>query len=122
MAKENYLEAHVTIEPVFEEDFARLDWFCKTWGFSRAELLMQKRKTDTPERSKYDTFCTARSYDEQDIADRVEFFVTALTMDGFKVWRYKIERTLLDSRYNDVFELLDPANLPEKELNPRSPV
>jgi hypothetical protein len=37
------------------------------------------------------------------------------------VWRYKIELTVLDSRYDDCFGILGPDR-PEKELNPREPV
>lgn len=43
--------------------------------------------------------------------------MTALKAEGFKVRRYKIENTLLDSCYNDEGR----ESLPEKERQPRSP-
>jgi len=119
--KENYFEAHVTIEPVFEEDFEALDKICNWHNFRRAELLMQKRKNDTPERSRYDTFCTARAYSEKQLRYSVKEFVKELQVSGFTVWRYKVEETVFDSRYVDVLDLLDRSKLPDKELNPRDP-
>jgi len=47
--------------------------------------------------------------------------VDRLAKEGFKVWRYKIESTLLDSRYDDSKRPLNKAELPEKEANPKPP-
>ena len=47
-----YLECHVTFEPVFGDDLARLSGIAERNGFKVADLLMQKRLTDTAERSK----------------------------------------------------------------------
>lgn len=118
----NYYECHVTIEPVYEDNRAIIERLAKQHKFSLAELMMQKRQNDTPERSKYDTFCTGRSYDIQDLSRRMEALVLDLRSWGFTVWRYKIELTVLDSRYGDTFGLLDKAAIPLKELNPKDPV
>ena len=120
--KENYYESHLTIEPVFEEDLAVVQALCKYHQFRTADLLMQRRAEDTPERSRFDTFCTGRSYDLMDLKLRTMHLVALLQDEGFKVWRYKIEETILDSRYFDVYNLLDQDTLPEKEANPRDPV
>jgi len=131
-----YFEAHVTIEPVFDDpcevcqgcgvvppgrectvcngegkltssDLGAVKQIAKSHGFKVADLLMQKRKADTQERSKDDTFCTARSKSYEDIHGRTVGLIVDLKSAGFKVWRYKIEDTVLDSKYSDVLGLLD---------------
>lgn len=117
----HYYEAHVTIEPVFEERLASFKEVCHDYKFHVANLLMQKRKNDTEERSKNDSFCTGRGISYTDIKTRMLALVNRLEKEGFKVWRYKIESTLLDSRYDDAERPLDKAALPEKERDPRPP-
>ena len=102
-----YYEAHVTVEPIF--DGPQLTLFtslCKARQFLPAKLLMQRRATDTPERSSKDSFCTGRGTDRADLTDRMVELIQSLRVNGFKVWRYKIEDTLLDSRHSDVLGLL----------------
>lgn len=117
-----YFESHVTVEPVFDDRLALFEKVSRQHGFRVATLLLQRRKTDTPERSKNDAFCTGRSLTYQELHDRTLSIVRDLTELGIQVWRYKIEFTLLDSRYDDTALPLDRANLPEKERNPRPPV
>ena len=117
----HYYEAHVTIEPVFEERLASFKEVCHDYKFHVANLLMQKRKSDTEERSKNDSFCTGRGISYADIKTRMLALVNRLEKEGFKVWRYKIESTLLDSRYDDAERPLDKQALPEKERDPRPP-
>lgn len=95
-----YYEAHITVEPVFEERHARFVEVCRKYRFRVATLLMQKRKDDTPERSKDDSFCTGRDVMYDDLKGRTLDLVAALVRDGFKVWRYKIEAALLDEHVN----------------------
>ncbi len=121
MRDKHYYEAHVTIEPVFGKQLAILETVASKYGFRVADLLMQKRAEDTPERSKNDTFCTARSISYSDLETRMFNLAAQLTEAGFTVWRYKIESTLLDSRYSDAKFPLDRAKLPSKELQPRPP-
>ena len=117
----HYYEAHVTIEPVFDKKLAELSKIANIYGFRVASLLMQKRKKDTAERSKNDSFCTARSISYSDLKDRMMSFMYDIKERGYMVWRYKIESTLLDSRYDDSVFTLDRNNIPQKELNPRPP-
>lgn len=117
----HYYEAHVTVEPVFEERLEQFKIICRDYKFHVASLLMQKRKSDTEERSKNDSFCTGRGISYTDIEKRMLALVDRLGKEGFKVWRYKIESTLLDSRYDDTKFPLDKRELPEKESNPRAP-
>lgn len=101
-----YYESHVTIEPVFDDRRDAVAAIGKRHGFRLALLLMQKRSEDTPERSKHDTFMTAHSTDEGGMTGRIVHVVNELRAAGFKVWRYKLERILLDSRERDDLFLL----------------
>ncbi len=102
----HYYESHVTIEPVFDERLALFIMLCRGQKFHVADLLMKKRAKDELVRSSLDSFCTSRSNDYKDIALRTKFLVDRLKEEGFKVYRYKIESTLVDSRYDDEFHLL----------------
>jgi len=102
-----YFESHVTIEPVFDKQLEEANILAMNCRFKLANLLMQKREEDTPERSKHDTFMTAHSQDEEELTNRMVLLIIKLKQHGFKVWRYKIERVPLDSRYADVFNLID---------------
>lgn len=117
----HYYEAHVTVEPVFEDRLERFKVVCHDYKFRVANLLMQKRREDTEERSKNDSFCTGRGISYTDIKTRMLSLVDRLQKEGFKVWRYKIESTLLDSRYDDAERPLDKSELPEKERDPKAP-
>lgn len=117
----HYYEAHVTVEPVFEDKLEQFKLVCQDYKFRVATLLMQKRKGDTEERSKNDAFCTGRGISYTDIKKRMLKLVERLEKEGFKVWRFKIESTLLDSRYDDAEYPLDMASLPDKERDPKPP-
>lgn len=96
-----YLESHITLEPVFNEDLDTVKEIVHTYGFKVADLLMQKRLEDKPERSKFDTFCTSRGKEWDKIHSNTIQCVDELLLRGFKVWRYKIEDTLLDIRLSE---------------------
>jgi MazG nucleotide pyrophosphohydrolase domain len=117
----HYYEAHVTVEPVFEDRLELFKIICHDYKFRVANLLMQKRKGDTEERSKNDSFCTGRGISYTDTKKRMLALVERLEKEGFTVWRYKIESTLLDSRYDDSERPLDKEALPEKEKDPKPP-
>lgn len=114
-----YYEAHVTIEPVFDERLDKFVLLCKEYKFYVATLLMQKRKEATTERSMYDSFCTAHGQDEGELKRRMFALLDSLKKESYQIWRYKIEVVPLDSRYNDSEYPLDKTNCPEKERNPR---
>lgn len=101
-----YFESHVTIEPIFDElAHAHAGHIAAKYNFKIAKLLMQKRKEDTEERSKHDTFMTGHSNDYLDIVERTRGLVLELQKNRFKVWRYKVEDTLFDSRNDDYLGL-----------------
>jgi hypothetical protein len=92
-----YYECHITIEPAFGERLAEIKRIVHPWKFKVADLLMQKRGEDTPERSKFDTFCTGHSKDSfEDLKRRMVSCQMALIAADFKVWRSKIEAVLYD--------------------------
>lgn len=101
-----YYEAHITIEPVFDFDRDYAGYIAEDYGFKLAHLLMKKRKEDTEERSSKDTFMTGHSKSFKDLEQRTKECIIELQASGFKVWRYKIEDTILDSRTEDVFNLI----------------
>lgn len=105
-----YLEAHVTIEPVFDGRRETAGRIAVGHGFRLAELLMKKERKATERRSDKDTFMTGHSKSKADINARTQALVADLLAAGFKVWRYKIEDTLLDSRYGDVWGVLQVNN------------
>jgi hypothetical protein len=100
-----YLECHVTFEPVFGNDLIRLSRIAASYGFKVADLLMQKRLSDTAERSKYDTFMTGHGQDMCHMLNRTAGLVNESVAAGFKIWRYKIEKAVIDSRHEDALNL-----------------
>lgn len=104
---ELYLEAHITIEPVFDEERVGAENIAHRHGFKLAHLLMQRDRKETAARSSRDTFMTGHSKLCDDIQNRTKACVEDLIHNGYKVWRYKIENTMLDSRNKDVWELVD---------------
>lgn len=110
-----YLEAHVTISPVFDAERERAAALAATYKFKLAHLVMLKGKgPDQP--SQRDTFMTGHSKSIDDLAVRTQSLVRALKEAGFQVWRYKIETCVVDSRQQgDIWEVLDPAR-PELPL------
>lgn len=109
-----YFEAHVTIEPVVGERGELAAKIAAEHGFRMAQLFMKKDRVATEVRSDKDSFMTAVvALDYPLIEQRVKGVVKALQDDGFQVWRYKIESAVIDSRSEDVFDLLT-----EKQLEP----
>lgn len=96
---ELYLEAHVTIEPVFDGRRVSAGVIAQRHKFRLAELLMKKERDATEERSDKDTFMTGHSKSKFDIESRTRALVLDLKANGFKVWRYKVEDTLVDSKH-----------------------
>lgn len=76
MKSKLYYEAHVTVEPVFEEQYQLLKKISEQYNFRIADLLMKKRDSDTPERSKYDTSMTGHGTDLDDMKGRLTMLIT----------------------------------------------
>lgn len=105
-----YYESHVTIEPIFDDRLEQAKQLALKHKFKVANLLMQKRNEDSPERSKYDTFMTGHYTtnpgDLNIFTQNMKSLIKDLQDHGFKVWRYKIEHVILDSRTKDEYQLL----------------
>jgi len=101
-----YYEAHITIDPVFDERRAFAGDLAAQNNFRLAKLIMRKREADDEQPAQDDTFMTGHGTDLDDIRDRTRAVVKRLQVFGFKVRRYKIEDTILDSRSHDELGLL----------------
>lgn len=94
-----YYESHVTIDPVFGDELEDVKHIASWHMFKVADLLMKKRQQDTPERSQFDTFCTGRGSDFDELKTRMELLHTQLVYCGYKVRRTKIEAVILDEKH-----------------------
>jgi hypothetical protein len=94
-----YYESHVTIEPVFGERLDLAREISAKYRFKVADLLMQKRAEDSPERSAKDTFTTGHSKTLEDLSSRMFCLEADLRREGFHVWRAKIEAVIIDTKY-----------------------
>lgn len=103
---ELYLEAHVTIAPIFGKEREQCEIIARSCGFKLAHLIMLKDVgLDKP--SQRDTFMTGHGKDIDEIAMRTKEVVRSLRSYGFKVWRYKIESCVIDSRQTgDIWDML----------------
>ncbi len=113
----HYFESHVTLEPFLDDKTKEgsFNHICARHGFRPAGLFLQKRKDDTPERSRFDAFCTSRDTSYSPLWERTVHLLDSLREQGFMVWRYKIESVVLDSRYDDSRYPLQRVTIPEKE-------
>lgn len=102
-------EAHVTIEPVFEERFDMFEAICAEYNFKPAELLLQKTRKETPMRSNKDSFCTGHGADLEKLKARLLGLVNDLKGSGFSVWRYKIEGIVIDIHEPRLFNIDIPT-------------
>lgn len=93
-----YYECHITVEPVFGERLELLNELAVRYQFRVANLLFQRRATETPTRSNKDSFCTGRDQKYDDMKTRMEALVVSMEESGFQVWRRKIEAVILDER------------------------
>lgn len=101
-----YFESHITIEPVFSERLELANQIAEKHGFRVADLLMMRDRDSTEKRSNKDTFMSARDNSYKKISEATINLVLDLQKNGFQVWRYKIEDTLIDSRISDDMKLL----------------
>lgn len=99
-------ETHITIEPVTGDRLTLAQDIALLHGFKVADLYMAKRLEDTPERSKFDTFMTGHAKEFDHSVGRMTGLCRQLKENGFKVWRYKIEQIVIDSKHSD-----DPLRL-----------
>lgn len=99
-----YYELHVTIEFPGEEALPYIRQLLdRVPHWHMGDLLLMK---NNDERSHKDLFFTARAENEMDSWIMTLSFCRLLQGHKFKVIRYKMENTLVDSRINDEWSLL----------------
>jgi hypothetical protein len=100
-----YYEIHVTIEwsDRVLQYLDVLKQLAKNNGFHMGDLLLMKRDE---ERSHKDVFFTARADTYDEAEEMVVNFERLLDAGTYKVIRYKIEDTVLDSKINDKLGIL----------------
>lgn len=92
-----YYECHITVEPIDGDRLGLFRILCEIDDFRVADLLM--KKPDGPwGPSEIDSFSTGRDKSFQNMHRRMLSCVSLLRDVGITVWRYKIEKTLLDVR------------------------
>lgn len=102
-----YVEAHVTLAPVFGAERQRAEEIAGYYRFKLARLYMLKEGPQ--EVSTRDTFMTGHDTWLPCLQVRVTGLVRHLQREHFTVLRYKIEDTIMDSRSSDVLGLLATA-------------
>lgn len=100
-----YLEAHITIDPVFDEKREAVRLLAEVCGFKLAKLVMRKDVANEEEH-RDDAFLTGHGKELDALQSRMVHLVQSLRAEGVHVRRYKIENTLMDSRIFDKLELL----------------
>lgn len=100
-------ESHVTVEPIFEDRLIEFKNICLEYKFRVAKLLLQNRANSTPIRSNSDAFCTSHDLNQTELCNRMLNLCLHLKSSNYKVWRYKIEAVIIDSRTKDLFKIID---------------
>lgn len=103
---DTYFESHITIEPIYSEvDSDNVKILAAKYKFKLAKLLMQKKGNNELVDSYLDAFMTGHSKDLNDLKLRTVGLCKELLANGYQIFRYKIEYTVLDSRLDNIFEI-----------------
>ena len=98
-----YYEIHVTIDyPTWNVVWDDLKAMALAQGFRMGDLFMLKGG----ERQQRDVFFTSRSREFADATRKTYDFTRSLKRAGYKVIRYKIEDTVMDSKIVDELGLV----------------
>jgi hypothetical protein len=101
-----YYEAHVTFEPIFDEDTLEIAKnLAASAGYKVADLYMLNH-----EASRKDTFMTKHSKDYDALATSIILVVDLFKDISVECLRYKIESVVLDSRYEDKYKLIGESD------------
>ena len=98
-------ECHITVDPILGDridDYTRLEFICNLNRFKIAKLYMTK----TGQVNDKDSFMTGHGDNYQELLVRMYKLIGDLLLAGYKIRRYKIEQILLDSRVNDIYNLI----------------
>lgn len=92
-----YYEAHVTVEPCFGERLEALNKLVAHSGFRVANLVMLGKNYPNQK----DSFISGRDPTAEMMTVRVFDLVKRLVLEGFQVYRFKIEATLFDTKRHE---------------------
>ncbi len=81
-----YYEAHITLEPIFDEQREMLVALYRDYGFHVAELLIRRRQNDLPECFRDGSFATGRSKTLEDLKGRMLALMDELTRQALNAW------------------------------------
>lgn len=111
MKSELYFECHITFDPDYLISSEVMEEIAGRFGFKVATFLMKK---DGPQP---DAFCSARDSHYERLVARCGDMLRTLRDMNLKVKRYKIENTLMDSKFEgDVLRIGLGGNLIRGEL------
>lgn len=102
--EESY-DCYITIEPVFNEQWALVNDLAKPYFFKPAKLVMMKGDS-IEELSNGDTFITGHSVSYALLRQRMKFLCKLLIKNGIIIHRYKIEKVMMDSRVEDSLRII----------------
>jgi len=99
-----YFEAHINLpfHPIHHAAYGRLK--CLAWA--RKFKLSEMNGNDGHPDKEAQTILTTHTQDHEEMVKRVRDMLQDLTADGFTILRYKIEAATIDSRINDIWEML----------------
>lgn len=103
MESKLYYEVHVTIEPVEQDKYVLFEKLAAAQGFWCSEWALKKENG-------YNFFATTRSKSYDGAYSRMYHLITSLAVRGFKVLRYKIEDTVLDSKIEDILGIVKDSH------------
>lgn len=88
-----YYESHVTLAPDLDK-LDKLVELARKYKFRVSDLYMK-----SGQRSTKDLFASSRGSDYNELASRMDAFTSEAVVNGFILWRKKIEGVLYDQRY-----------------------
>lgn len=94
-----YYECHITTDVIPPDKRELFDRLCKNAGFWASDWKL----ADTSLKF----FATSRGHDYTELKSRMCNLILDLKAFDFKVWRYKIEDTILDSKIEDIYNIVD---------------
>lgn len=100
----HYYEAHINLGDMTSFEEKALPMLLDVLGFKTTDIV--NVPIDGLEQEDFHTIITTKGENLAEITTRVRASVELLKLSGYKVNRYKIESTIIDSKYEDKWELL----------------
>ena len=101
-----YYECHITIEPVIGDRLKELQEAVKEYTFKVASLVMLKENGIDSSVPRKDCFMSAKNVDYNVLYENMILMLDYLKSNSYKIYRYKIENILMDSKIHDILHFL----------------